>query len=79
MDLRLDMASRDYEWFVKADMGKYRGKYVIVKGRKVVASGTNLKELIRRFGRKYPGQTPIVTKIPKDEVLIWSRGHDSSA
>ncbi len=64
------MASRDYEWFVTADMGKYRGKYVIVRGRKVVASGTNLNELTRRFRQKYPGQTPIITKIPKDEVLI---------
>ncbi len=64
------MPSRDYEWFVRTDMKKYRGKYVILKGKKVVAAGTNLKQLIRKFGERYPGQTPIVTKIPKDEVLI---------
>ncbi len=64
------VASRDYEWFVRADMGRYRGKYVIVKGRRVVASGTNLGELIRQFKQEHPGQSPIITKIPKDEVLI---------
>ncbi len=63
------MVSRDYEWFVKADMRRYRGKYVIVKGRKVVASGTNLKQLIRQFNQEYPGKAPIITKTPKDEVL----------
>ncbi len=64
------MASRDYDWFLKADMKKYRGKYVIVKGQKIVLSGTNLKQLIQKFKRRYPRQRPIITKIPRDELLI---------
>ncbi len=65
------LVSRDYDWFVKADMTKYRGNYVIIKDRKVVLSGKNLPRLIARFHRRYPRETPIVTKIPRDEVLIY--------
>ncbi len=64
------LVSRDYDWFVKADMSKYRGNYVIIKGRKVVLSGKNLSQLIAKFHSRYPRETPIVSKIPKDEVLI---------
>ncbi len=64
------MVSRDYNWFVKADMAKYKGNYVIIKDRRVVLSGKNLPRLIAKFHSRYPKETPIVTKIPKDEVLI---------
>ncbi len=64
------LVSRDYDWFVKADMTKYRGNYVIIKDRRVVLSGKNLPRLIARFHSRYPRETPIITKIPRDEVLI---------
>jgi len=64
------LVSQDYDWFVKADLTKYRGNYVVIRGRKVVFSGKNLSQLISKFHNRYPRETPIVTKIPKDEVLI---------
>ena len=70
------MSSRDYDWFVKADMTRYKGNYVIIRERKVVFSGKNLSQPIAKFRSRYPRKTPIVTKIPKDEALIlatWDR------
>ena len=64
------MVSRDYEWFIQTDTSKYKGKYVIIKDQRVVCSGENLKELMDKFKREHPGKTPIITKIPKDEILV---------
>lgn len=64
------MVSEDYEWFIKADMSKYKGKYVLIKDKKVVFSGENLKEIMEKFEKKFPKETPMIAKIPKDELLI---------
>ena len=64
------MVSRDYEWFIRTDTSKYKGKYVIIRDQRVVYGGDNLKEMINKFKRKYPNETPIITKVPKDEVLV---------
>jgi hypothetical protein len=64
------MVSDNYQWFIKADMSKYKGKYVLIRNRKVVFSGENLKEILNKFEKKYPKETPMIAKIPKDELLI---------
>jgi hypothetical protein len=64
------MTSKDYEWFIRADMSKYKGKYVLIRNKKVVFSGENLKSLLNKFEKKYPKDTPMIAKIPKDELLI---------
>jgi len=64
------MTSEDYEWFIRADMSEYKGKYVLIRNKKVVFSGENLKILLIKFEKKYPKEIPMIAKIPKDELLI---------
>ena len=62
--------SRELEFFLKADLSKYRGKYVAIIGDKIIAAGENAEEVWKESKRKYPDKTPKIAKIPSEEVLI---------
>ena len=64
----------DYEYYLEADLDKYRGKWVIIVDRRVVASGTKeeMKTLLKEVMRKYPRSTPLIAKIPENVAQIVS-------
>lgn len=64
------MASKEFEFYVKADLSKYEGKYVAIVGDKVAASGDNAKEVLEEAEREFPGKKPLLAKVPKAEALI---------
>lgn len=64
------MPSKEFEFYVKANLKEYEGKYVAIIGDKVVASGTNAKEVLEEAKRKFPNKMPALAKIPKEETLI---------
>ena len=51
---------------------KYAGKHVIMIAGKVFTAKTGRKahRLFKELTRKYKGQTPIMTYIPKEDALI---------
>jgi len=52
------------------DLSKYRGKYVAIVGRKVVASGENAKVVLDHAKARRPGKEIVLRKIPEEETLI---------
>lgn len=75
MEIMKKMVSKEFEFYVKADLSKYQGKYVAIVGRKVVSSGGNAKEVIEQAIKK-TGKTPMLAKVPTDETLILGAVHD---
>lgn len=63
------MPSKEFEFFVKADLSKYKGQYIAIINDEVVASGENAKEVWEE-ARKRTGKIPTIGKIPKEEILI---------
>ncbi len=55
---------------IRVDLSKYRGKYVAIIDEKVVASGVDAKEVWAEVKRKYPGKTPELAKVSKEETLV---------
>ena len=64
------MTSKEFEFYVKADLSRYSGKYIVIIGDKVVASGENAKEVLDEAKKKFPDKIPTLAKIPKEEALI---------
>ena len=62
--------SKEFEFFVRTDLSKYKGLYVAIVEDKVVASGENAKVVWEEAKRKFPDKTPTLAKIPKEEALI---------
>ncbi len=63
------MASKEFEFYVKADLSKYAGKYIAIVDDKVVGSGENAKTVWEEAKRK-TGKIPTLAKIPKEEASI---------
>ena len=62
--------SKEFGFFLKADLSKYKGLYIAILEDKVVASGENAKQLWEKCKKKYPNRTPTIAKIPKEETLV---------
>ena len=65
---------KDLEWFAKADLTKYSGRYVVIVNKKVVASGANAKKVWEEAKKKYPKKVSYLAKIPQDETFVLSFG-----
>ena len=64
------MASKEFEWYVKTDLSRYKGRYVAIVDNEVVASGINAKKIIEEVKRKRPNKKPLIAKVPGEETLI---------
>ena len=67
---KLKKVRTEFDFFVKADLKPYRGKYIALVGNKVVASGNTAKEVWQKAKNKYPKKTPTLAKLPKEEALV---------
>ena len=59
----------NYEWFLKKDLKEYSGKWLAIIDQRVVTSGANVEEVIRKTNQKYPKRKPFITKV-KDKLSI---------
>lgn len=60
----------EFEFFVQSDLSEYKGRYVAIIGKEVVASGKTAKEVWEEAKRRYPNKTPTLAKLPKEEALV---------
>jgi len=58
------------DWFSQADLSRYKGRYVIIRGRRIISSGKSPDRLLQKFRGKYPKEIPLLAKIPDEETLI---------
>ena len=52
---------KNFEWFIRANLTAYEGKYVAIAHERVVASGEDPGSVYEAAQVKYPS----------DEVLLW--------
>lgn len=64
------MKSKEFEFYVKADLSKYSGRYIAIVGEEVIASRDNAKKVLEEAKKKFSDKTPTLAKIPKEEALI---------
>ncbi len=51
-------------------MRKYKGKWVAILDKNIIASGRNAKEIWERVRKKYKDSDPLFAKIPEEDLLI---------
>lgn len=60
----------NFDFFISEDMHSFSGKWVAIINKKVVASGENLKEMLKEVNEKYPKQEPLIVRAPTEKLLI---------
>jgi hypothetical protein len=56
--------------FVAIDFSKYKGRYVAIVRRRIVASGRDAQQVWREAKRKFPDAQPELLKVSKGETLV---------
>lgn len=68
---------RDSKWLSHASpltLQKYRGRYVAVKDKRIVASSPTMKGLYARLDKLNPGMV-LITRIEKPTLLVYVQLH----
>lgn len=62
--------TKNFNAFTALEKSKYRGEYIILVDEKVVEEGKDIENMLQRTREKYPHKTPLVAKIPEEEVMV---------
>ncbi|MBI4669648.1 MAG: hypothetical protein HY747_10800 [Elusimicrobia bacterium] len=62
--------NKEFQFFLRSDLKKYRGRYIAIVGHKVAASGYDAKKVWEQARQKYPNQLLTLAKLPKSETLV---------
>lgn len=65
--------SKNYEWYIEADVSKYAGKWIAIVDQKVVANGEDAKKVYYEAKKKYPQKRPSLAKVPTKDLLVLLR------
>lgn len=60
----------DFQWSNNADLSPFKGQWVAILDKKVIANGNDLKKVVKESEKKYPKKKAIITKVSKDDILV---------
>ena len=67
------LRQRDGEWLSSAKgpvIRRYRGKYVAVRNKKILAASTTMKGLYAKIDKLNPGMV-LITRVEKPTLLVY--------
>ncbi len=67
---RQNASSKEFDFFLRADLSRFAGQYIAIVGQQVVAHGSNAEAVWRQAKRRFPSSTPTLGKLPHAETLV---------
>jgi hypothetical protein len=67
------LRQRDGEWLSSANalvLRRYRGKYVAIRNKKILAASTTMKGLYSKLDKLKPGMV-LITRVEKPTLLVY--------
>lgn len=62
---------KNYEWFLKADLTPYAGKYVAIAREQVIASGDDPGSVYETVQQQYPHEEVLLWKVMPSGVFVF--------
>lgn len=63
--------SKNYEFFLNADLKEFVGQWVAVVDEKIVAHGNEFSEVFKDVKAKFPSKTPFVAMVPSKTAMLY--------
>ena len=73
---RSQTLSKNYRTFLKVDTRRFRGEWIALVDKKVVAHGKKADVIYNRAAKQYPPKKISLAKIPEQETLVLSSFDD---
>lgn len=68
--MKKNIPSKNYEFFLKADTLKYKGEWIAIAGKKIVAHGKDAEQVYHSAVKKVPSQQISLAKSPEEQMLV---------
>ena len=62
--------SENFQAFLKLDKSNLINQYVVIVNKKVIATGMDIENMLKKAKKKYPSKIPFVAKVPEKHVLV---------
>ena len=62
---------KEFQFYLKADLHKYEGKYIAIVDEKIISSGIDSGKVLDE-ARKKTGKMPLLVKVPTEDLVIYS-------
>ena len=63
--------NQNYNFFMSLSTQEYKGKWIAICKKKVVASGINADKVIQKAKKQCPKSRPFIAKIPSEDTLLY--------
>lgn len=60
----------NYDFFLKTDSSAYKGQWIALSGKKILAHGHDAQKVYQEAQRKYPKQQISLAKAPNEQMLV---------
>ncbi|MEK6898886.1 MAG: DUF5678 domain-containing protein [Nanoarchaeota archaeon] len=61
----------NYEVFMNSDVSEYSGKWIAITDGGIVASGDNVREVLKHAQALHPNKKITLAKVPEEETMIF--------
>lgn len=62
---------KNYNFFMKVNLEKHIGKWIAINNDNIIASGKNVKDVIKRAQEIAPRRRPFIAKVPEKTAMIF--------
>ena len=62
--------SSNYEFFLHADTSAYKGEWIAISNKKIIAHGADAQKVFRLAKQKHPQLNISLAKIPEEQAMV---------
>ncbi len=63
--------SKNYEFFLNADLKEFVGQWIAVVDDEIVAHGTDFSKVFKSVKQQFPSKTPFVAMVPSKTAMLY--------
>lgn len=64
------LASSNYEFFIKADTSPYKGEWIAIARNKIIAHGQDAEDVYKKAVKKAGDKDVSLAKVPNEQMLV---------
>lgn len=68
--MKKDIPTKNYEFFIKMDTSKYRGEWIAISEKKIIAHGRDAEQVYNLALKKASSQEISLAKTPDEQMLV---------
>jgi hypothetical protein len=65
------MLKDSYDFFLKTDLGNYKGEWITICDNKIISHGANLKEIVEIAKKECKTKKFLIARVPSEETMIF--------